>query len=153
MVIDSNNNHEYQERGPKIHEIPEIPEMTKSQPVLRDWLSKAWKWDIPLDYIEEELKSHPVVSVLYETTDKLEIPAREWTFMDIDSDDFKDMIWSICGDEQKLSEWVVSYYLRFEKRSDWLVWVNLIKVEPSTEQWFVWVKKEQLKDFVGIDGE
>lgn len=132
---------------------PETFEIFRMQKILWDWLSKAWKWDIPLDYIEEELKSHPVVSVLYETTDKLEIPAREWTFMDIDSDDFKDMIWSICGDEQELSEWVVSYYLRFEKRSDWLVWVNLIKVEPSTEQWFVWVKKEQLKDFVDIDGE
>ena len=113
------------------------------------WLKEQWRiGKIPLSDIAKELEIHPKVSYLYDSKiinsgDQLD---REWKFMDIESEDFKQILGFIHDNEKDIAEQEKSSYLTFEKKDDWMI-INLVKIEPSKGTWFVRVKQLTVKEF------
>ena len=109
-------------------------------------LKEQWKEKIPLISIREELEKHPKVSFLY-SVDKSDSISREGTPVALWEQAIIPELWFILDDEHNIPKWTILNYLTFVKEDGWAR-VYLNKVQPSTAEWLVWVKKLKLNEFV-----
>ena len=111
-------------------------------------LKEKWKEKIPLDYIRKELENHPKVSFLYysEEINESDTLIREGVPVAIWEQAIIPELWFILDDEHNIPKLTILYYLTFVKEDGW-AHVYLNKVQPSTAEWLVWVKKLTIKEF------
>ena len=99
--------------------------------------------DVPLASIIKELETHPLVSYLYDErqTDKIGVYVPEWEHTRFEE------LWFIHGEKPNMPRWTVLSFLTFSKK-DGKGYVCLNQVEWSSVDWFAYIKKLKINEFV-----